>query len=204
MHAYPSACGARNMDTSRPMAASTAVANVNTAAIRTAAHDSPATVGHRAGRTFTGTSTATYLRWCLTVPLSRDIYPGRPGIYKPRPGAGRSGRANGAEQKADQLGRVRSGTAGQIGPAVVRGDHGVHHGPADEGVKQQRDRGVRRELAAVDAAAHDVPRRQDLRVPHLRIVLGHPRDGGGLEPEPERDAAGVARVDVEHLGGQFD
>src|SRR6185437_9085767 len=36
------------------------------------------------------------------------------------------------------------------------------------------------------------------------VVLGHPRDGGGLEPEPERDAAGVARVDVEHLGGQFD
>jgi len=35
-------------------------------------------------------------------------------------------------------------------------------------------------------------------------VLGHSGDGGGLELEPERDAAGVARVDVEHLGGQLD
>src|SRR5690349_24269531 len=109
------------MDTSGPSTASTIPLNVRIAVSAAAAHDSPATVGHRAGRTFTGTSTATYLRWCLTVPLSRDICPGRPGIYKPRPGAGRSGRANGAEQKADQLGRVRSGTAGQIGPAVVRG-----------------------------------------------------------------------------------
>src|SRR6185312_392730 len=86
MHAYPSACGTRKRDTSRPIAASTAVANVNIAVTTAAAQDSPATVGHRAGRTFTGTSRATYLRWCLTVPLSRDICPGRPGIYMPRPG----------------------------------------------------------------------------------------------------------------------
>src|ERR1700760_1127993 len=122
------------MDTSGPSTASTIPPNVRIAVSAAAAHDSPATVGHRAGRTFTGTSTATYLRWCLTVPLSRDICPGRPGIYKPRPGAGPSGRGNGAEQEADQLGRVRPGAAGQIGPAVIRGDHGVHHGPADEGV----------------------------------------------------------------------
>src|SRR5690242_21168276 len=129
--------------------ASTAPLSARIVVTAAAAQDSAATVGHRAGLTSTGTSRPTYLRWCLTVPLSRDICPGRPGIYKPRPGAGPSGRGNGAEQEADQLGRVRPGAAGQIGPAVIRGDHGVHHGPADEGVQQQRDRGVRRELATV-------------------------------------------------------
>ena len=28
-------------------------------------------------------------------------------------------------------------------------------------------------------------------MPHLLVMLGHPRDGGGLKTEPERDAAGV-------------
>src|SRR5438552_18687595 len=74
------------MDTSGPSTASTIPPNARITVSAAAAHDSPATVGHRAGRTFTGTSTATYLRWCLTVPLSRDICPGRPGIYRPWPG----------------------------------------------------------------------------------------------------------------------
>src|SRR6266581_8749285 len=118
------------MDTSGPSAASTAPPSARTAVRAAAAQDSPATVGHRAGLTFTGTSRPTYLRWCLTVPLSRDICPGRPGINTPGPGAGPSGRGNGPEQEADQLGRVGPAAAGQIGPAVVGRDHGVHHGPA--------------------------------------------------------------------------
>src|SRR5712675_3183412 len=130
------------MATSGPSTPSTAPPRTRTAARAAAAQDSPATVGHRAGLTFTGTSRPTYIRWCLTVPLSRDICPGRPGIYLPRPGprdrqaAGPSGRGDGAEQEADQLGGVGPGAAGQIGPAVLRGDHGVHHGPADERVQQ--------------------------------------------------------------------
>src|SRR5690348_5507848 len=119
------------MDTSGPSAASTIPPSASTAVRAAAAQDSPATVGHRAGLTFTATSKPTYIRWCLTVPLSRDICPGRAGINTPRPRAARpSGGSDGAEQEADQLGGVRSGAAGQIGPAVVRGDHGVHHGPA--------------------------------------------------------------------------
>src|SRR4029450_2116715 len=141
------------MDTSGPSAPSTIPPSARIAVSAAAAHDSPATVGHRAGRTFTGTSRATYIRWCLTVPLSRDICPGRPGIYKPWPGARPSGRGDGAEQEADQLGRVRPGAAGESGPSFVRGDHGVHHGAAHERVEQQGNRGVRRDLAAVDAAA---------------------------------------------------
>src|SRR5690348_5558030 len=127
------------MDTSRPSAASTAPPNARTAVRAAAAQDSPATVGHRAGLTFTGTSRPTYIRWCLTVPLSRDICPGPPGIYgvlrgargvvppKGGPGgppggggsraqaraAGPSGRGDGAEQEADQLGGVGPGAAGQ-------------------------------------------------------------------------------------------
>src|SRR5580704_4403112 len=129
------------MDTSGPSAASTIPPSASTAVRAAAAQDSPATVGHRAGLTFTATSRPKYIRWCLTVPLSRDICPGRPGIYGALCGsggsrarvAGPSGESDGAEQEADQLGGLRPAAAGQIGPAVVRSDHRVHHGPADEG-----------------------------------------------------------------------
>src|SRR5580692_818761 len=114
------------MDTSGPSAASTIPPSASTAVRAAAAQDSPATVGHRAGLTFTATSRPTYIRWCLTVPLSRDICPGRPGIYGALEGSGGSrararaarpsGGSDGAEQEADQLGGVRPGAAGQIGP----------------------------------------------------------------------------------------
>src|SRR5437588_11571708 len=69
------------MDTSGPSAASTIPPSASTAVRAAAAQDGPATVGHRAGLTFTATSRPTYIRWCLTVPLAWDICPGRPGIY---------------------------------------------------------------------------------------------------------------------------
>src|SRR5439155_26157573 len=109
------------MDTSGPSAASTIPPSASTAVRAAAAQDSPATVGHRPGLTFTATSKPTYIRWCLTVPLSRDICPGRAGIYgalggRP-PGDSRaqaraarpSGGSDGAGPEADSVGGVRPG-----------------------------------------------------------------------------------------------
>jgi hypothetical protein len=85
------------------------------------------------------------------------------------------------------LGGVGAGVAGQVGPPVGRGNQRVHHGPADERVQQQRDRGVARDLAAADAAPHDGPGGEGLTAPQRLVELGHAGDGGGLQPEPQRE-----------------
>src|SRR5215470_7030453 len=74
------------MDTSRPSAARAAPLRVRIAVRAAATQARPAGVSHRAGLTTTGRSRPTYIRWCFSVPVSRDRCPGLSGINRPELG----------------------------------------------------------------------------------------------------------------------
>jgi hypothetical protein len=44
---------------------------------------------------------------------------------------------------------------------------------------------------------------QHLGSPDAFVVLGHAGDGAGFQPEPHRGPAVQARVEVQHLDGEF-
>jgi hypothetical protein len=111
--------------------------------------------------------------------------------------------AHGAQQEFHQPLGVRPHVTVQGRLEAGRRGQRVHHGPAGQRVQQQRHGRIRRQFAAVGAAADNGAGGEHLRPPDAVVVFRHTGNGAGLQAQPQRGPAARAGVQAKHLDGEF-